>query len=293
MYLLYLISNMLNYLFTKIQILFSQIKQTWLTKTVFLSSFAVPVLFVILSGIVAPLFHLLTLEPSKSNQIKQATQQVSKPDFLPEDKRIQILNCIDSLELETAFQKNQLELAKYDSINLTVNLKDSLLTIQLKGVPLQEMKIQNVKTSLSFNALQVSRSAPLLLSSYFTSERTWSTIPKIPIQIIQAPEDTLEALKRADERIQIERPDVYFTLKMDRNFLLHVKQKENPSIVGFIKKEWYENRYKMFETKETIKRLFLFQGLEQQFWITIELSREDAKSVYRSIPTQVRMSILI
>ncbi|MDZ7268539.1 MAG: hypothetical protein ONB48_12445 [candidate division KSB1 bacterium] len=195
-----------------------------------------------------------------------------------------------ALAIEEAFWQVRYQMSKSDSIGLVVNLSDSLVILEVKGVPLRQCRIIRYDRSDALDHLAAKGRLRQWLASPFILQRELATLPKAPIRIIEAPKDTIEAEQRKTE-IPIEDRDVHFTWEFDRNLTVVVEQEQTPSWEGRLQKLWYETKRTWNTTAATIDSLTRRRLPEHRFWIALELNRDDAKAIYRALPKHASLAL--
>lgn len=197
---------------------------------------------------------------------------------------------IESLELEQAFLKNRLTLAKTDSIYMTINLYDSILSLEIQGVtvrrcPIQEFWVSRRLVITSYDNLLEWASTPFHLTNDL------STIPKIRYFVKKAPKDTMEAALQGDHPIPPDTSSIYFTLFFDKNLVVEIEQTELPDkeeevlINQYVKIKRDSTRYQTW--KAVLHRHTPDYGISLQ----LKISESDARAVYRGLPVNSRMAL--
>lgn len=246
----------------------------------FLLVISIPV-FMIIYGIVVPTRNYKPSIPSDSKVAKvnhEGSVSLSG-DQLAEVKRI-----ID-LEKEKAYQSNRLDLSGKDSVYFILNIPDSAIILEIKGIPVRINKILEMEISNRFQLINHENLLPWL-SEPFTLERDISTIPKSPIVIKQAPKDTIEAAKTSTAPAPPDSTDVYYTLYFDRNLVLEIEQ-ANPLGKGNVEKvKDYKKTKRKESNRSVIETMRNPQQANQPLTFKLVLSDSDAKAIYRAIPAQ-------
>ncbi len=227
--------------------------------------------------------------PTKTNNYSGVTVAADTVVESPEGQKW--LQRLASLEREEAFWTAQLQLAKKDSVNLLLDFSDSAAVLQIKGVPVRECKMHRFNIGYAIGHLKARGGLNQWLSSPFILQREFATIPKAPIRIMNAPADTIEANATNSQEIPLERNDVHFTLEFDRNLTLTVEQLQTPTFKGRLKKAAYNLRRSLISTKEILLSLSKLKMPHQRVWIEIEITREDAKAIYRALPKKAGLVI--
>lgn len=216
------------------------------------------------------------------------------PDSTPAEiltSRRELAQKMAALEINQAFFLTRLELSKKDSICLVVDLQDSTANLEVKGVPMRRCKILRYRHSDLARRLRSQGRLHQWLAAPFILQKELATLPKAPIRIKEAPKDTIEAAESKGEDLPIEQRDAEFTLQFDRNLTLSVEQAQPPELAGRMRQFWYDLRRNFDEARDAVIALLHLQLPQHRLWIEIELSREDAKAIYRALPTRAALAL--
>ena len=136
-------------------------------------------------------------------------------------------------ELMTLFELKKTEtllrsrynLANEDSMYLVLDLIDKIAYIELKGVPLHKSKIHDFTVS---NSIRMFHSEQFLhwISQPFLLKSATATIARVPIAVVNAPKDTIEANSNTVLPTAQTREDVFIVLNFERNLRLVIQQEE-------------------------------------------------------------------
>ena len=186
-----------------------------------------------------------------------------------------------NLRKESAFIQARLELAKYDSVTLIVDLVDSLVLLDLKGVIVHQAKIIDFTKSEVLASLSNEAVVNIMASPMHIINQT-STIVKVPKKIVIAPKDTIEAANNVVARDTLDLNPSFYYFELDNGFEISIihEQKEGYSYFPLI----LNQKIKVF--KETIRGMRHFKLPEYIPGIKIELKKADAKTVFRALPHQ-------
>lgn len=193
------------------------------------------------------------------------------------------------LKIDELFWKNRVELAKGDSMYLSINLPDSLLILELNGVPLRQCKIEEYKITPLYSQLKFQPQFLEWLNDPFILVDESATISKVPIKEVIAPKDTIEAMKQLSKEIEIEKEDVQFILGFDRDLILEVKQTEPPTLMGRFEMVLFRVLKNITAFFKDFYSLMTLKSSSQDFWIKITISQNDAKAIYRALPKEARV----
>ena len=200
------------------------------------------------------------------------------------------LNTKDSTWLELYKQKNwmesRLKLAKSDSIYLSINLQDSTLQLELKGVVLKTSSIAEFRHDRFFDELTGNA-----YHHYFGQEasgvQTLASIDKVPLTVKKAPKDSLEFASQSHVIDSTEVQEINWLMHLDNGIELKIK--------GIKSKSSHNNSFwrqqKLKQIKNNFSKTLLFEVPEYNPSIEIYVDETDAKAIYRAIPAQPMVCI--
>ena len=194
-----------------------------------------------------------------------------------------------NLEASAAFWQARLLLAKGDSIGLVVNLKDSTVSLEVKGVPMRVCRIERFRVGGALRRLRAQGRLQSWLATPFTLQGDLATLPRAPVRVVEAPADTIEAQSRPASEVAIEKRDVHYTLEFDRDLVLAIEQAQASTFKGWWEKVWYESRRLLASARETVEGFMRGELPQHRMLIEMELAQEDAKAVYRALPRRAGM----
>ncbi len=185
-----------------------------------------------------------------------------------------------------AFLEARHTMSKVDSVSLSINLNDSLAALEMGGVVVFEANLEGRRVSPLLMALKPEALSNLLrkptrVISYY------ATIEKEEIIVKQAPRDTTEAALDDDELPVVTRKAAFFTLHLDSGIRLVVMPHEESGL------EWFKfiahQNLQLFW--HHIKVLFKGELPEYIPIVTIDVSAEDAKTIFRALPENAQVSL--
>ncbi len=247
----------------------------------FIISFLLPVLLVTVPVVFLPVYVQLKTQKQESRTDKHLLAAPSA----------QWASRMADMQVEEAYLKSLWQLSKKDSIMLSIDLQDSLISILIKGIPARQCTLREFSMSHAIRHFARRDTMHAWLYPPFKLQREWATIPKSPIRIMDAPKDTIEASAMAGEEIPIEKNDVHFTLEFDRGLTVIVKQIQTPSWEGRKRKLRYDWQRLTTHARETIADLKNRRLPRQPLRIELYITREDAKAIYRAVPTNLEMAL--
>jgi hypothetical protein len=243
--------------------------------------FVFPIL-VLINNVFIPVanFDLIPGQSENTLGIEDSTKNESKK---PTKEQLALLNEIFEKEKNLAFQQNRLLLSRQDSIYLLVNIPDSSVTIEIKGLAARTCKIQSFEMS---KRLHYGQHEALLnwLSEPFSLENELSTIPKTPTLVVEAPKDTAEAAKLPRKPLEPEKTFVQYTLWFSRNLVIEVEQTELPAESDFELIRRYKHQHDSLFKRSLIKKIAEPMHPDQPIQIKIKLNEADARAIYRAMP---------
>jgi hypothetical protein len=192
------------------------------------------------------------------------------------------------LRKQNAFELSRLELAKSDSVALIINLVDSIVTLDLKGLSVHKAKIVHFSKSSLLDALHPDAELAML-SKPMKVKNSYSTIVKEPRIYRKAPKDTIEAAQQelTQDTLAARMPSVYI-LDLDNDIHISILHQieEGFSYSPFMK----EQKRKQFNAAtDSIIKGKLPEYIPS---ITIELAKSDATTIFRAIPHHALVAIL-
>lgn len=181
--------------------------------------------------------------------------------------------------------ETRLQIARTDSISLSVDLLDSILQIELKGVVLKKSKMIDFKADRFLYQLNPA-AYHHLLGKQAKADTVVSSIPKEPLTIKQAPKDTADvqagAVATDTSKIEV----VHWVIKLDNQVVLKIEGVDPDS-----KSDWWEGqKFWMFQnlkqTGQDLGRTIVFKTPEYFPGIRIVIPEADAKALYRALPVR-------
>jgi len=203
------------------------------------------------------------------------------------DLRKRLIN----LETATAFWQARMQLAKGDSIGLVVNLKDSVVNLEVKGVPMRVCRIHGYRIGSALRRLRARGRLQSWLVTPFTLQKDLATLPRAPVRVVEAPADTIEAQRRPASEVQLEKRDVHYTLEFDRDLVIAIEQAQGSSFQGWWEKIWYKTRRTLASTQEAVASFRRGELPKHRMLIEMELAQEDARAIYRALPHRAAMAL--
>ena len=190
---------------------------------------------------------------------------------------------------EEAYLKTRVAMAQTDSVYLTINLKDSVINIEISGVvvhstPIKEIEASKLITKGDEFVITSLLSAPLTIVS------DTSSIAKIPIIMKMAPKDTSEFKPDAIPDTAFYEP-VNYIFETDRGIKIIVYQSEDINQGDHKDRFLFDLHNRLINAKSAMKDILAYKVPEYQPFIKIKIPNADAKIIYRAIPKHGQIGI--
>lgn len=242
--------------------------------------------FLIIYGIILPVRNYVPTPTS--NTLPVGGDSANAGSVSLDDAQLAQVRNIIQKEDERAFEKNRLALAEKDSIYMVLDLPDSLIILEIKGVTVKKTKIMDMEVSNRFAIIPHENLLPWI-SEPFTLTHDLSTIPKSPIVVKQAPKDTIEAAKISSMPRPPDSTGVYYTFYFDRNLVLEVGQSNPPTEDVMDRVKAYRQVKKQESTESVKQRLKNPEQTDQPMTIKLVLSDVDARAIFRAVPSNTKL----
>ncbi len=183
-----------------------------------------------------------------------------------------------------AYLGAQVKLAESDSIGLIINMRDSVIQLLIKGLPIRSVKIDEYEISPFFQRAN-QEAIYSMLSSPMKITGMQATFMKDPVSVKIAPKDTSEAVVAT-------RPDttdfeaVFFTLNTDQNVRLFFEQQEDTIGADRRARFFFDLKDRSKNAKATMKAVARFDVPPYVPYIKIWIPKAEAKIVYRALPRE-------
>ncbi|PKQ62511.1 hypothetical protein BZG02_12365 [Labilibaculum filiforme] len=181
--------------------------------------------------------------------------------------------------LETRFQ-----MSKNDSISLSLNLKDSLLQLEMKGVVIKSTKITDFEVDEFLYQLKPA-TYQHLFGTQMKVKSYLSTISKAPIVVKKAPKDTTEAQAASAKIDSVKTEAVHWMLTLDKEIILKIEGSDE-----FSRSDWWNGQMFWFREDlnsfKNLKETIRFKVPEYYPEIRLVISEAEAKAIYRALPSK-------
>lgn len=190
---------------------------------------------------------------------------------------------IDMLR-QKAFLSSQIRLADSDSIGLLIDMRDSVIQLLIKGLPVHSVRIDEYDVSPFFQRAN-QEAIYSMLSAPATVTGMQATFKKDPITVKIAPRDTSEAVVDA-------KPDttdfeaVFFTIDTDHDIRFYFEQQEDTIKVDRRAKFYFDLKDRSRNALSTLNCIVRFRTPSYVPYIKIWIPKAEAKVIYRAIPRE-------
>lgn len=182
-----------------------------------------------------------------------------------------------------SFLDARLAMSASDSIGLTINLKDSLIQLEMKGVVLRQIKFDRAEISRFFKGLKPRPYADHF-SRPFSITEIEGTIEKNPVIVRKVPKDSIEA---AQTKVEVDTSRVEFVewhLLLDNALVVSVVQSDlsetgpDRSTFRYRIRRHIENFRSSNYAVIRLKRPVIYPE------ITVFIPASEARSFFRALP---------
>lgn len=190
---------------------------------------------------------------------------------------------------EKTWLESRLNAAKSDSISLSVNLKDSLLQLELKGVVLMSTRIKNFKADRFFYELPAN-GYHVLFGKDVMAKNSSSTIKKVPLTVKKAPKDSLEYASQNQVPDTLPNQEVHWLMQLDNDIELRIEGTNPDSGEKQLRNMFWRKR-DLDQITRNLGETLIFKTPEYKPVITVMVPNTDAKTIYRALPDKPAVNI--
>ena len=218
----------------------------------------------------------------------QPVKEISRFNKKYGGKSISDPNLLNLMEKE-AFLQSRLEMAKTDSICLSLNLHDSTLNLEIEGVVVHSSKLLKIEKSRFLNKINTSAKINWLANPFRTVSYE-ASIPKSPITVTKAPRDTIEAEQMSDKVVDTIPEYITYSLLLDKGLRIEISQ-SNDSLPSWAREtpSFFSRKWDGF--KQTMGAVFGRKSDTFVPYIFVEIPFSEARSIYRAIPENALVTI--
>jgi hypothetical protein len=199
---------------------------------------------------------------------------------------------LDSLVREWAYLESRIEMARTDSIGMCINLRDSIMTLEIEGIAIHRARIERIRLDRFFRGL-TRVAAYTLFSDPLIVEHEQASLAKEPVIVLRAPRDTMEAKLLPTQPDTLLRKPAYISLELSPGIHLVMIESSHTGTGGPIRKFFFELQVR---SREAIQNTIAIASLKVPLYrpeIRIFLSGDDITTAYRALYGKIRIAILI
>ena len=185
---------------------------------------------------------------------------------------------------DKAFLSSQVKMAESDSIGLLINVRDSVIQLLIKGLPVRTVAINDYDVSPFFHRAN-QEAIYRMLSTPLNITGMQATFQKDPVSVKIAPKDTSEV-------VVSEKPDttdfeaVFFTLETDRNVRFFFEQQEDTVSADRRARFFFDLKDRTRMASATMRSVLRLKTPPYVPYIKISVPKAEAKIIYRAIPRE-------
>ena len=259
---------------------YSRIKKLLLAALV-----ALPAMYLLLISVVLPVGNIGKIPGYES---PAATADSSATDHkLSQEEREWWLGYL-SARHEIAIKKHRLALAGKDSIYMRLQLADSTLHLEIKGVAAYSGKMLDLELGAPFASITPQLRAEWAAEPFVMQHRN-ATIEVFPVVYKDAPKDTAEANALSSEPMAPEKTAVFFDLQFDRGLRLLVEQVEEPEPGNQRIVNAYLRREQRAQSGSFLRAARRIKPFLPEMTVKFRLPAEEARALYRALPEQAHL----
>ncbi len=197
------------------------------------------------------------------------------------------------LSRELSFTMARIRMASSDSICLSVDIPDSTLSLEIRGVTVRSVKMQRISVAGSMRGVR-DHVWHEFLGAPLSIESSVASIPREPIMLKIAPRDTAEASSMPDIR-----PDttntapVTFSLRLENGIRLTVIEDVAGKRRGMVVIRRFLFRRSIDYMWVAVKHVALFRFPPYEPEIRLVVPGNDARTIYRALPVNGSVALRI
>lgn len=233
---------------------------------------AIPLL-IVLAAVAYTTVYTLSVK-NKVNEWQKKVESVDETTALPQEEW--------QLIRDKAFLNARLTMAANDSLGLTLNLQDSVVQLETKGVVLRQVKFSDAEIPNFFRSFSPSLYVKTFSKPFKISE-FGGTIVKEPITVKKAPKDSIEAARTKTEIDTSKVEFVEWHMLLNKSFVISFVQSDRD--FDKMDKTALNYRYERYKTtlSNNVKDMLHMKVPVYVPQITLYIPKSEAKSFYRAL----------
>lgn len=195
-----------------------------------------------------------------------------------------------NLYKDKTWLEGRFQLTKEDSISLAVNLKDSVLQLELKGVVLKSSKMIDFQIDELFRHLNIGA-----YHHYFgeraTGDSVLATIEKEPLIVKKAPRDSIEYANQQHVVDTTKQEVVHWMVSLNNDILLKIEGVDTAENEAWLQSKQFWWKQDLVQLKSDLRKTVLFKQPDYRPEMTLILNEADAKAIFRALPDKPQVCI--
>lgn len=245
-----------------------------------------------LAGVVSVIAFIISSGLAPAHKISKIREQVYNDSlFMVKYGEDYKYNEISPLLKEKAYKTSLLELSKQDSIQLAINLPDSLVVLVLKGVEIHSVPVKIEKVDPLLIAL-TNLEYFHMFSSPVQIINQKSTIIKEPIVVRHAPKDTAEANLNAYKPDTLIQNPAFLQLSLQNGIRIILEQENMAEGKDYWTKRGFYISLAAKKFTGKIVDFVSFKNLEYEPVIKITMPANDIRAIYRALPENSFLALI-
>ncbi|KPL16392.1 MAG: hypothetical protein AMS23_01060 [Bacteroides sp. SM1_62] len=238
--------------------------------------------------------YLIACLMAPGHTIRQLNRTYGLHNELPRDGHAVAREYLEiaSLARQKAYLESRLAMADSDSIGMVLNLRDSLVELEINGIRIHSATISGYKVDRFFFSLKDETYAGLF-SQPLRVEHDRGTIVKEPVFAHKAPRDTIEAANFIFIPDTLHRVPVHITLNLTHGIRLSLYEDVKSSFRKKIRKITHYLGNMARQSGQNIFAMMHSRVPAYEPGISITLAGKNITSIYRALPDRARVTILI
>ena len=236
----------------------------------------------VVAGLISPGYTIRKLTPhSEPGTLSAGTAKAGIPEY-PE---------ISGFIRQKGYLESCLKMAAKDSIGLTIDLRDSIVSLEISGIPVHTCKINTLHTDRFFYALNNSTTAALF-SRPLVVEKHHGSIVKEHVFVRKAPRDTIEAARNVFTPDTVYRTPAFVTMEFNHGIRLILEERGRKTAKWSIRFLLHHAGNRISHAGKSIFSILSFKVPVYEPEIRIGLPGKEVRTIYRALPEKANVTIL-
>lgn len=241
------------------------------------------IVLMVCSGIVLLVFFS-TIALAPANRFREYQEMVHADSVFTESfDSLYYYPEMQILIKEKAYKESLLKLSQSDSIQLVIDLSDSIVGLSIKGVSIHQTRIREFSKDKFLTRLPLMHEIKLF-SEPLQVRQHYATIVKEPVVVRNAPKDTLEAAMNAWQPDTLIQNPAFVSFLTEHGLQIILEQDQNDHCRDRWKKFVFYSRLNARKALRAIENFLSLSPQEYQPHITVKMPVDALRAVYRALP---------